>query len=264
MEILREFGGASFRRIIDRSASFVPEHAHEWPVLSLFVIGGYSNQTEIGDAFIAAPSAVLYRAGAAHQNTVAGMGFEQIEIEFDPHWLGCERLPDIPVSRWVGGRAGAEARALVRICSGENDEARLRAAVQQFIELASREPCRASPSWVDTITRRVSENTSLKVDDLASEVGRHPSWLGTAYQRATGEGVVQAAARFRVERAVRMLRESDLPSASIAVDAGFCDQSHMHRVFGRLLGRSPSAVREERRYFRQDRTAGRSVAPRFT
>lgn len=264
METLREFTGATLTRVIDRSASLVPEHAHEWPVLSLFVIGAYSNQTEIGEAFIAAPSAILYHARAAHQNTVAGMGFEQIEIEFDPHWLGRERLPDVPVSRWVGGRAGAAARALVKICSGENDEARLRAAVQRFVELASREPDRASPNWVDTITRRLSEDTSLKVDDLASEVGRHPSWLGTAYRRATGEGVLQAAARFRIERAARMLRESDLPSASIAVEAGFCDQSHMHRVFGRLLGRSPSTVRAERRYFRQDRTAGRSVAPRLT
>ncbi len=253
MEILREFSGASVRRVVDRGASLVPEHAHDWPVLSLFVIGGYSNRTEIGDAFIAAPSAILYRAGAAHQNTVAWMGFEQIEVEFDPHWLGCERLPEVPVSRWVGGRAGAEARALVRICSGENAEARLRAAVQQFVDFASREPDPRLPNWVDTITRRLSEDTSLSVDDLAGEVGRHPSWLGTAYRRATGEGVLQAAARFRVERAVRMLRESDLPSASIAVDAGFCDQSHMHRVFRRLLGRSPSAVREERRYFRQGR-----------
>jgi hypothetical protein len=40
----------------------VPEHAHDWPVLSLFVIGGYSNRTEIGETFIAAPSAILYRA----------------------------------------------------------------------------------------------------------------------------------------------------------------------------------------------------------
>lgn len=222
-------------------------------MLSLFVVGGYSNLTEIGESFIATPSAIFYRAGAAHQNVVASMGFEQIEIEFDPHWLGCERLPIVPVSRWVGGHTGAEVRALVRVCSEEGNEGRLRAAVQQFVERAIREPRHAVPGWVGKITRRLSENSSLRVEDLAADVGRHPSWLGTAYKRATGEGLLQAAARFRVEQAVRMLRETSLSGACIAVEAGFCDQSHMNRTFRRVLGRSPSAVRGDRRHFRQDR-----------
>jgi AraC family transcriptional regulator len=140
---------------------------------------------------------------------------------------------------------------LARVCSQEADEGRLRAAVQQFVERASREPERSYPTWVGTITRRLGENTSLSVDDLAGEVGRHPSWLGTAYKRATGEGVLQTAARFRVELAARLLRETNLAIACIAIEAGFCDQSHMNRAFRRVLGRSPSAVRSDR--FRQDR-----------
>lgn len=250
--MLRKFSGAAVRRVVDRSGARVPEHAHEWPVLSLFVIGGYSNRTELGETLIAAPSAILYRAGAAHQNTVASTGFEQIEIEFDPLWLGRERLPSAPVSRWLGGRAGAESRILTQVCSQQMDEARFRAVVQQFVERASREPERTLPSWVGAITQRLSESTNLRVSDLAREVGRHPSWLGTVYERATGESLPQTAARFRVERAARLLRETDQPCACIAVEAGFCDQSHMNRSFRRMLGRSPSAVREDRRDFRQD------------
>jgi AraC-like DNA-binding protein len=251
MEVLRQFIGATIRRVVDRSCSSVPEHAHERPVLSLFVVGGYSNLTEIGEAVIAAPSAILYRAGAAHRNTVGPTGFEQIEIEFDPPWLGRRRLPDVPVSRWVGGRAGAEVRTLARLCSEDVDEERLRAAVRQFVERAAREPARAAPAWVGAVTRRLREDPSARVERLADDVGRHPSWLGAAYKRATGEGPLQAATRFRVERAVRMLRETDLPAACIADEAGFCDQSHMHRAFRRVLGRAPSAVRTDRRCFRQ-------------
>jgi AraC-like DNA-binding protein len=47
------------------------------------------------------------------------------------------------------------------------------------------------------------------------------------------------------------LRETAQPYASIALDAEFCDQSHMNRTFRRVLGRSPAAVREERWSFRQ-------------
>src|SRR4029077_15036536 len=112
--VLRTFSGASVRRVVDRSHACVPEHAHEWPVLSLFVIGAYLNETELGKTFVCGPSAILYRPGAAHHNEIAAVGFEQIEIEFDPDWLGRRFLPQVPVRQWIGGRAGREARYLAR------------------------------------------------------------------------------------------------------------------------------------------------------
>ena len=96
----------------------------------------------------------------------------------------------------------------------------------------------------------MGQDTTLKVSDLAREAHRHPSWVGSAYRHATGEGLPETAARMRVERATRLLRETDEPYASIAYDAGFCDQSHMNRTFRRVLGRTPVAVRKDRCAFR--------------
>ena len=249
--MLRSFSGASVTRVIDRSHACVPEHAHDWPVLSLFVMGSYLNETEIGQKFIAGPSAVFYRAGAAHRNTIAAVGFEQIEIEFDPCWLGRWLLPGQPVALWIGGRAGREARFLAHACEGETSESRLRAALRRFLEGASEQPRLEPASWIGAITRRLSEDTTLRISDLAREASRHPSWVGSAYRHATGEGLQETAARFRVERATRLLRETEQPYASIAFEAGFCDQSHMNRTFRRMLGRSPAAVRADRWGFRQ-------------
>jgi AraC family transcriptional regulator len=253
--VLRSFSGACVRRVIDRSHACVPEHAHDWPVLSLFVIGSYLNETEVGKKIISGPSAVLYRAGAAHRNTTEAVGFEQIEIEFDPNWLG-RPLPTLPVTQWVGGRAGRETRYLLHACEAATSESHLRAALQRFLEVASRQPKCEPASWIGAINRRLREDTTLNISDLAREVSRHPSWVGSAYKHATGEGLQETAARFRVERATRLLRETVQPSASIAIDAGFCDQSHMIRTFRRVLGRSPAAVREERWSFRQALTVG--------
>jgi len=247
--LLLSFSGAWVRRVIDRSGARIPEHAHDWPVLSLFVLGSYLNQTELGAQFVAGPSAVLYRAGAAHRNTVAALGFEQIEIEFDPAWLGYA-LPDAPVTLWLGGQAGRQARQLARACEGSSED-RLRALLHQFLAAASRHPSRVSANWIGAIARRLAQDTTLRIRDLAREADRHPSWVGSAYRHATGEGLQETAARFRVERATYLLRETGKPQAAVAFEAGFCDQSHMNRTFHRLLGRSPVAVREERRCFRQ-------------
>jgi AraC family transcriptional regulator len=109
------------------------------------------------------------------------------------------------------------------------------------------------------IHRRLRDDSTLAIHELAREVGRHPSWLGSAYRTATGEGPLDAAARFRVERAACSLRETNHSCAYIAHEAGFCDQSHMNRTFGRLLGRTPSEVRADRTAFRQ---TGRDPPPR--
>jgi len=253
--VLRSLDGASIRRVIDRSRTCVPEHAHDWPVLSLFVIGSYLNQTEAGETFISGPSAVFYRAGARHRNTTAAVGFEQIEIEFDPSWLGQQYLPRQPVLRWLGGRFAREARSLAHACQADAGEDRLRAALRQFLAGARRphehEVEHEAVSWVGKIAGRLREDANLKVSDLAAEIRRHPSWVGSAYRHATGEALQETAARLRVERATWLLRESNQSLSAIALEAGFCDQSHMNRTFRRVLGRSPATVREERRNFRQ-------------
>jgi AraC family transcriptional regulator len=246
---LRNFGGAKVRRVVYRSAERIPEHAHDWPLLSLFVLGGCSNETELGETFIAGPSAVLFRAGAAHRNVIGPLGFEQIEIEFDPAWLGY--MPDAPASQWLGGHAAADARALARLCGMDIDEGGFRAALLRFMQSANHATEYQPLDWVAAITRRLRSNATLSVNELAKDVKRHPSWLGTAYRHATGEGLQETAARFRVERAARLLRETDQPYAAIAADAGFCDQSHMNRTFRRVLNRLPSDVRDDRQAFRR-------------
>jgi AraC family transcriptional regulator len=249
--MLRRFSGVTVRRVIDRSNACVPEHAHDWPVLSIFVLGRYLNETELGEILIDGPSAILYHAGAAHRNAIGRAGFEQIEIEFDAAWLGQALIPAMPVSRWLGGPAGSGARSLARFFLLEADEERLRAALQQFVQRTGSQGVCEFPSWVQVIRQRLRDDTTLGVRDLAREVGRHPSWLGTAYRKATGEGPMETAARFRVERAARALRETGGSFAGIAHEAGFCDQSHMNRSFRRLLGRTPSEVRDDRTAFRQ-------------
>jgi AraC-like DNA-binding protein len=249
--VLHNFNGAHFRRIVDRSNAVVSEHAHDWPVLSIFVIGGYSNTTEMDRISIFGPSAILYRAGAAHQNDIGPTGFEQIEIEFDPDWLG-RRLPSpMPVSRWIGGWAARASRELARTCVAETDEATVRTAMRRFIEAGRHHAPRPRPSWVDWIDARLRRDPNVKLRDIAESLGRHPSYLGTAYRLATGEAAAQVAARMRVERAAKLLRESDTVAAMIAADAGFFDQSHMIRTFRRVLGRTPSDVRADRAFMRE-------------
>ena len=251
MSVLLSFEGARVRRVLDPSRAVVAEHAHDWPLISLYVMGGYQNVTERGEREIAGPSVLFYRPGATHRNVVGEMGFEQIEIEFDPAWLGSSALPPDHILARVGGTSGALARSLAVKCTVELTETELRTWIRRLLVVSRCEPERPVSPWIDSLTRRLRADPALRVATLARELGRSAAWIGPAYRRSIGEGLQEVAARFRVERAARLLRESEQSLCTVAAEAGFCDQSHMNRTFRRILGRSPTEVRRDRRSFRR-------------
>lgn len=250
MSLLHHFSGACVRRIIDPSRTVVAEHAHSWPMISLYVMGEYRNVTEHGERDIAGPSMVFYGASVAHRNVVGASGFEQIEIEFDPAWLGACALPSAEFVLRIGGPCAALARAIAAACQVRVSEVDFRAALRRLLSTAQRQRAAQAGAWIGDLTARLRADPSRRIGDLAHDVGRSPAWIGPAYRRWNGEGLQEAAARFRVERAALRLRESDQSLAAVAAEAGFCDQSHMNRTFRRILGRSPTAIRRDREAFR--------------
>ena len=88
----------------ERPESSIDEHAHDWPVLSLYVMGSCTRLFNREAVAITGPCAVLHPRGEFHFSRVGAAGFEQVDIEFDPAWL---RLSDVGalqrVHHWRGG-----------------------------------------------------------------------------------------------------------------------------------------------------------------
>jgi AraC-like DNA-binding protein len=80
----------------------------------------------------------------------------------------------------------------------------LRAELRRFLERRARERKHAPAPWAHKVAQRLHENSTIRATDLAREANLHPSWLGTAYRRATGEGLLATVARIRVERGARL------------------------------------------------------------
>lgn len=244
---LRRFTGAVSARVIEGGNRRVEEHFHDWPIISLYIMGDYKKQFQDGEAAIAGPSAVLHGAGEPHANLMGAAGLEQVDIEFDPAWLGLSRPCLAGVRCWRGGRVASEAGRLAALWSSPGISERLLAtATARFLGTALADGDERRPLWLDTVLERIAIDPATSATDLARRADLHPSWLAQAYRAAMGEGLRQTLQRRRVEQATILLRETDCGAADVAVAAGFCDQSHMIRGFKKLLGRTPSQVRAER------------------
>ena len=67
------------------------------------------------------------------------------------------------------------------------------------------------------------------------------------FTSAYGETPYKFVVRQRVERARQLLAGSDLPISEIALQTGFCSQSHLSDVFRRHVGETPKAFRHSSR-----------------
>lgn len=241
---MRQLSGAAATRIVHPGAQSIAAHRHDWPVLAFYRMGAYREFGDGGEIELRGPSIVFHPAGASHADEIGERGLETLSVEFDPAWLGGSALAR-QSCYWSGGVAALDAPALAALwlTPGAAPEL-LRTATSNFLARAFAAEAPPSPHWLETVDAAVSEATA-DVRTLSQRLDLHPAWLARVYRAARGEGLHQTLRRHRVEDAVRLIRSGGEGLADVALDAGFCDQSHMNRAFQAVLGRTPGEVRLE-------------------
>jgi AraC family transcriptional regulator len=248
---LRRFSGARVLRVVHPAEQQIGEHRHDWAYIGLYTAGRYREQFDGGETDMWGPCAVLHPTARPHADLVHDRGLETLTIEFDPAWLRLHgfagRLDSSRV--WNTGNISLASRRLAAVlASPDGDERRLGTETALFLNAALVEPPAEPPRWIEPARRWVAEGYA-SATELARRLDLHPAYVCRTYRWATGEGIGETLRRRRVETASSLLRRTNLPLAEIAIDAGFCDQSHMNRCFIAVLGRTPRCVRHEQQLF---------------
>ena len=234
-----------------------PRHDHERAYVSLLFAGGYVERYGSRVLEHRPPTLVYHPPGLEHQDEVGAAGGRFLIVDLEPGWL----------ERATGGApAGGGPRLL------EGDLA-LRAAWHLRRSLAGPpEPCeltaeglaldlvddldrdggareRGRPRWLDRTVERLRAEYpgQVSVGRLAADAGVHPAHLWRVFRRAEGCSPSAYLHRLRCRHVFRRLAEAGPapPLADLALEAGFADQSHCTRVFKRLLGVPPGALRRD-------------------
>ncbi len=100
-------------------------------------------------------------------------------------------------------------------------------------------PQTVSPS-IRTVLEFIETNfsRSIALSELAALCGLSLHRFVTVFRSQVGIPPHQYVCRARVRHARHLLRQG-LPPAAVAIDAGFCDQSHMSRHFTSQCGITP-------------------------
>lgn len=106
-------------------------------------------------------------------------------------------------------------------------------------------PPRALQRVRDYIGRNLDK--SIDLDDLARVTGLSRCHFARAFKQSVGTTPHYYLMQKRVEYASKLLRETDIPLAQIALECGFSDQSHLSRRFRMVFKRTPRAFRRYHR-----------------
>jgi AraC family transcriptional regulator len=79
---------------------------------------------------------------------------------------------------------------------------------------------------------------------IAKEVGMSYFHFSRAFKQSMGVTPTNYIAERRIERAKRLMQETDLPISEIALRSGFSSQSHFTTCFRRLAGVTPRSFRQ--------------------
>jgi AraC family transcriptional regulator len=232
-------------------AADVPEHTHHEAHFVLVLRGAYASTARHMPESSDAPLLVFNPPGTTHRDHFARSGGRFLSLSL-PAWT------------WAGApQARKDARPQRLGFTAMLVAWRLRAELLHWdvasplqLECASHEllahaashaPERGPrPRWLDRIRERLDpalpETPSL--GELARDAGVHPVHLSRAFRRHFGCSPGSWLREARLQRAAAMLAKGRCSIADAAHEAGFYDQSHLHRTLQALTGLSPRTLRD--------------------
>ena len=232
-----------------------PRHSHRRALFCFVIQGDYTETYGTRTRECKSSSLLFHPAGELHAEHFHESGGRSFIIEIEQPWM--ERVREhCTIEDRSADFSGGEIELLGRKLYKEfvlTDEASALVIEGLMLEMigeaSRRDPADTGgrrPRWLrqarDLLSERFAERLTLA--DVAKAVGVHPVHLAQTFHKSYRCTVGDYVRQLRIEYACHELATSQLPIVTIALAAGFCDQSHFTRTFKRCVGVAPSHYRE--------------------
>ena len=229
-----------------------PKHSHARTSVSLVIQGALEERVGSRTEVAAPLSVVIKPAGTEHADHVGPHGARTLQLVLADDLLE-DDAPGATLSEWRWLHAGHAAQSFLEILAAvrehPHDASVIEGTVYHFLgSLSGNEPAElgpAPPAWLKRVVDEVDDTFAEgpRVRALALGAGVHPVSLARCFRRYVGMSVTGRIRRRRVQAAVVLLSGSKTALSSVAHSAGFCDQSHLCRVFKAATGVTPLRFR---------------------
>lgn len=189
-----------------------------------------------------------------HRNRVVSESARILCIEIEPSTMEALVRESALPARGTRYHRSTRAEFLARQIHGElavlgpSSCLRLQALTLDLLALVvEREEAPSSPApWLRRLHDQLREDfrDNRTLDELAAVYGHPAHRISREFRRHYGRSVPEFVRSLRLAHAVRLLTETAMPLAEVALESGFYDQSHLTRRLKEATGKTPAEFRE--------------------
>ena len=204
-----------------------------------------------------APMVILNPAGTTHRDSfvVPEGRFLAISLSADVAQIAQQEsgFPSAATA-FVSGDALRAAELLAESCttSEANDALFLEDRCWELLatvcgtKQVSARSRKFSPPWLRRARELLhdSAQSELSITAIAQQLHRHPISFARSFRRHFRCSPAEYRRRCRLQRAIKLLRHTDEPLSSVALRAGFFDQSHLTNAFRHHFGATPGLLKK--------------------
>lgn len=214
----------------------------------------------------AIPGSVSFLSGNHRPHVLRMQGNAQaIALQLSKKWFERLLLDDAPAVLARGERFVADPTVLALTCAMRDEVARgastgrlfadslSMALLSYVLERLPPSSSRVRGSLPDEQQRRLRNyirdnlGEDLSLSDLAALIGRSPRQFSTLFKQSFGETPHRYLLAARLAEGARLLARGGADIAEVALQLGFCSQSHFATAFRRTYGVPPHRYMTEKR-----------------
>lgn len=230
-----------------------PLHTHRKTYMIITLEGQYSSTFGTRIEKFRRWTVSYHGADAPHSSRYPEQGARVLYVEIPPEHLQAFSLgtaSHLTTFSLEGGLAETTARQIYREFSHPDDLSPVvidSLVMHLFAQLCRRrsELPQSLPRWLGRANELIRSQFKepLGLATLAEAVHVHPVHLAREYRRSYGSTVGEQIRRLRIEYACQLLKDTGDSLSTVALAAGFSDQSHFATCFRKHTGMVPSAFR---------------------
>jgi two-component system response regulator YesN len=121
--------------------------------------------------------------------------------------------------------------------------------LRQFFECLFQQQAGEGRLMLPKILSYIQKNCQRRItlEEMSRIAHLSPSYFSRMFAKETGMPLSAYVTTMRINRAKGLLREGDMTLTQIAIQSGFCDQSHFTKAFRAQTGVTPGYYRKHRR-----------------
>jgi AraC family transcriptional regulator len=189
---------------------------------------------------------MFFHAGEPHQSLSKLFPAQNVNLEIESAFLRENRVTESAVNTSILKNPNAKLIMLKvykeLLAADDFSGSSIKMLLLDLI-CAARELEKEPPGWVGIICELMNDkwNEPLTLKDLSRAAGVHPVTISRFFPKYFSCTFGEYMRRLKIEKSLRMIKNSSRSLTEIAYECGFYDQSHFTRTFKHLTGFLPNS-----------------------